>query len=100
MAKKKIPTKYLPRVETKERFHLSDAPFQMSRELGPNPKKFGSLVNMKQEPWKMPLPEFNEELYFKRFKRNRPDNICSIEQIVRDAERRRAERTARKQAAR
>jgi len=29
----------------------------MARELRLNPKKFGSLANTKQEPWKLPLPE-------------------------------------------
>ena len=29
------------------------------------PKKFGSLANTKLEPWKLPLPEFIEELYIK-----------------------------------
>jgi hypothetical protein len=30
------------------------------------------------------LPEFIEELYFKHFKRSRPDSVRSIEQMVRD----------------
>ncbi len=46
----------------------------MARELGMNPKKFGSLANHKQEKWKVPLPEFIEELYYKRFKKEKPDN--------------------------
>jgi hypothetical protein len=51
----------------------------MARELGLNPKKFGSLANTKQEPWKLPLPEFIEELYFKCFNKSRPDSVRSIE---------------------
>jgi hypothetical protein len=43
----------------------------MARELGLNPKKFGGLANHKQEPWKVPLPDFIEELYKKRFKKIR-----------------------------
>ena len=54
----------------------------MARELGMNPKKFGSLANTKQEPWKLLLPDFIEELYFKHFKKNQPDNVRSIEQMV------------------
>ena len=54
----------------------------MARELGMNPKKFGSLANTKQEPWKLPLPNFIEELYFKHFKKRRSDNVRSIEQMV------------------
>ncbi|MCD4811503.1 hypothetical protein K8R14_02755, partial [bacterium] len=52
------------------------------RELGLNPKKFGKLANHKQEPWKLPLPDFIEELYFKRFKKDRPEVVKSIERIV------------------
>jgi hypothetical protein len=43
-----------------------------------NPKKFGNLANHKQEPWKAPLPDFIEELYFKRFKKERPDVITKL----------------------
>jgi len=39
----------------------------MARELGLNPKKLGSLDNHHQEPWKLPLGQFIEELYAKRF---------------------------------
>ncbi len=39
-----------------KRFHLSDLPIQMARELGLNPKKCGGLANHRQEPWKLPLP--------------------------------------------
>jgi hypothetical protein len=39
----------------------------MARELGLNPKKLGSLDNHRQEPWKLPLREFIEELHAKRF---------------------------------
>jgi hypothetical protein len=68
----------------------------MGRELGLNPKKFGSLANTKQEPWKLPLPEYVEELYFKHFKKNRPDNVRSIEQMVRDYRRKKQERKMRR----
>ena len=68
----------------------------MARELGLNPKKFGSLANTKQEPWKLPLPEYIEELYFKHFKKNRPDNVRSIEQIVKDYRRKKQEKKIRR----
>ncbi len=45
---------------------------QMAKELGMNPKKFASLANHKQERWKAPLPEFIEDLYYKRFKKSTP----------------------------
>jgi hypothetical protein len=55
--------------EAQKRFHLSDLHIQMARELGLNPKKFGGLANHRQEPWKLPLPEFIAECYIKRFHR-------------------------------
>jgi hypothetical protein len=42
---------------------------QMARELGMNPAKLGKIDNHQREPWKLPLPEFIEELYRKRFGR-------------------------------
>ena len=68
----------------------------MARELGMNPKKFGKLANHKQEPWKEPLPDFIETLYWKRFKKECPDNVRSIEQAVKDRKKKQAERKARK----
>ena len=97
MAKKQIiPQKYQVWVEVRRRYHLSDAQVQMARELGLNPHKFGKLANEKQEPWKKPLPEFIEEIYFKRFGRRRPDVVRSIEQLVQDQRGKKAERKARK----
>jgi hypothetical protein len=58
-------------IEAKRRYRLSDMHIQMARELGMNPKKFGSLANHKQEPWKAPLPVFIESIYFKRFKKRK-----------------------------
>jgi hypothetical protein len=55
----------------------------MARELGMNPKKLGKLDNHDQEPWKLPLPAFIEHLYVKRFGRERPDIVRSIEERVR-----------------
>ena len=62
-------------IEARKKFHLSDMHIQMARELGMNPKKFGSLANHKQEKWKAPLPIFIEDLYFKRFKKEKPNII-------------------------
>ncbi|MFP4029806.1 MAG: hypothetical protein ACLFWL_18665 [Candidatus Brocadiia bacterium] len=85
--KKNLSPKYQPWVDARKRFHLSHAHVQMARELGMNPKKLGGKANYKQEPWKLPLPEFIEELYFKRFGKTRPDNVRSIEQMVQDKKR-------------
>jgi len=62
-------------IDAKKKYRLSDKHIQMARELGMNPIKFGSLANHKQEKWKAPLPEFIEELYIKRFRKERPDTI-------------------------
>src|SRR6266446_246206 len=81
MAKKpaQIPTNLQPWIEARRKFHLSHAHVQMARELGMNPKKLGKLDNADQEPWKLPLPAFIESLYQKRFGKDRPDAVKSIE---------------------
>jgi hypothetical protein len=65
-------------ITAKKKFRLSDMHIQMARELGMNPKKFGGLANHKQEPWKTPLPIFIEELYYKHFKKEKPDSIKKL----------------------
>ena len=65
-------------IEAKKKFKLSDTHIQMAQELGMNPKKFGSLSNHKQEPWKVPLPDFIEDIYFKRFKKDKPDVVKKL----------------------
>lgn len=81
----KIPPKLKLWFDVRRRFKLSDAEIQMARELGLNPKKFGSLANEKQQPWKLPLREFIAECYFKRFKRELPELVRTLEQVI-DAE--------------
>lgn len=94
---KKVPEKYQIWIEARKRFHLSDAQIQMARELGLNPKKFGKLANHEQEPWKVPLPQFIEDIYFKRFGKRQPDQVRSIEQLVKAQEKKKAaHRAARK----
>ena len=66
-------------IEAKKKYHLSNSHIQMARELGMNPEKFGSLANHKQEKWKAPLPDFIEELYSKRFKKEKPDTIKKLQ---------------------
>ena len=70
-------------MDARKRHHLSHAHVQMARELGMNPKKFGRIDNYKQEPWKAPLPIFIEDLYFKRFGKDRPDRVLPVEQLFR-----------------
>jgi hypothetical protein len=82
--KQTIPEKYQVWIDARQKYHLSHAQIQMARELGLNPKKFGKLDNHQQEPWKAPLPNFIEIIYFKRFGKVQPDNIKSIEQLFKD----------------
>ena len=84
--KKKIPDKYQIWIEARRRYHLSDVHIQMARELGMNPKKFGKIANEKQELWKEPLPAFIERIYFKRFGRERPVDVKSIEEVLKAKE--------------
>jgi hypothetical protein len=95
--KKGIPEKFQIWIDVRRRYHLSDAHIQMARELGMNPKKFGNIAIDKQEPWKAPLPAFIEHIYLKRFGRDRPANVKSIEEIFRAKEKKKEERRKRKE---
>jgi hypothetical protein len=83
VSRKRIPPQFQIWIDARERHHLSHAQVQMARELGLNPAKLGKIDNHKQEPWKLPLPEFIEHLYEKRFGKPRPDTVLSIEDMVR-----------------
>jgi len=95
--KKKIPERHQVWIDARKRFRLSDAHIQMARELAMNPKKFGKLDNHDQEPWKAPLSDFIESVYLRRFGKTRPAQVKSIEQIVKDQAKKKAERKALKQ---
>ena len=69
-----------------KRHRLSDKQVQMARELGLNPDKLGKIDNHKQEPWKAPLPQFIEHIYFKRFKREEPETVKPLKQILKEME--------------
>jgi hypothetical protein len=86
-------------IDARKRHHLSHAQVQMARELGMNPAKLGKLDNHKQEPWKQPLPQFIEELYFDRFGKTAPDTVVSIEERVRIEQKKKQARRAAKQQA-
>ena len=81
---KRIPAKLQPWFEARRRFKLSHAHIQMARELGMNPKKFGSLANANQEPWKVPLQEFIARCYRKRFGHSELEHVRSLEGQVAD----------------
>ncbi|UCH23689.1 MAG: hypothetical protein JSU83_11030 [Deltaproteobacteria bacterium] len=93
----KIPERLQVWIDARKKYHLSHAHIQMARELGLNPRKFGKIANNRQEPWKAPLPVFIEDIYFKRFRKKRPDNIKSIEQILKDRLKSKEKRRIKKQ---
>ena len=87
-------------IDARKRHYLSHAQVQMARELGMNAAMLGKLDNHKQEPWKLPLPQFIEELYLKQFGKIAPDTVMSIEERVRLAhEAKEARRGAKQQSA-
>ena len=68
----------------------------MARELGMNPENLRKLDNHDQEPWKVPLRQFIQHLYFKRFGKQRPDVVQTIEEkVFRDAKKKELRREAR-----
>ena len=100
MTRKKPNQKMQAWIAARKRHRLSHAQVQMARELGMNPSKLGKLDNHDQEPWKMPLRQYIGHLYFKRFGKERPDVVLSIEEKVRLDEAKRARRRDVKMAAR
>jgi hypothetical protein len=104
MSKRKRPTAIPPDlqiwIDVRRRHHLSHAHIQMARELGMNPKRMGKIDNHKQEPWKAPLPIFIEDLYCKRFGRERPEAVVTVEQRAQQIAAKKAGRRANKAAGR
>ena len=83
-------------IDALKRHHLTHSHVQMARELGMNPKKLGKMDNDDQEPWKLPLTQYIEHLYFKRFGKESPDVVISIEEkIHRDKEKKARKREAK-----
>ena len=65
----KLPQKYQEWVDARKRHRLSHAHIQMARELGFLPKSLMKIDDNQNKPWKAPLSDYIEDLYFKRFKR-------------------------------
>ena len=63
----------------------------MARELGLNPDKLGKIDNHQQETWKAPMPQFIEEIYFKRFKREAPETVKPLKEIIAEQEKKKKE---------
>lgn len=87
-------------LEAQKRHRLSDMQVQMARELGFKPDSLRKIDNHKQEPWKTPLPQHIENLYEKRFKREKPEIVKSLKQQLKDDEIRRAAKKKAKDARR
>ena len=98
MPKKRVPDDLQVWTDARKRFRLSHEQLQMARELGLNPKKLGKLANQDEEPWKMPLPQFIEHLYRKRFRRDLPELVMSIEEKVAMDHRKKLARREKKRA--
>ncbi|MFH1139518.1 MAG: hypothetical protein V1816_25845 [Pseudomonadota bacterium] len=100
MANKKVKLNQKQRewVEARQQRKLSHAQVQMARELGLNPTKLGQIDNHQQELWKLPLGQYIEHLYFKSFKKERPDVVLSIEEKARlDHEKKALKKEAKKE---
>lgn len=91
-----IPKNEARWVTARQKYRLTDAQIQMARELGMNPDSFSKFADHQHQPWKLPLPQFIEEQYFKRFNKQQPDAIKSIEQLVLERRRKDEARKARK----
>lgn len=76
---------------TQKKHRLSDKHVQMARELGLNPDKLGKIDNHRQETWKAPLPQFIEEIYFKRFKKEAPETVKPLKEIIAEQEKKKKE---------
>lgn len=77
-----LEKKLQPWMTARRQFGLSHAEIQMARELGMNPKKFSALATEKQQPWKRPLGEFIADCYFRQFKRELPERVRTLEEII------------------
>ena len=94
--KQRIPHKFLPWIDARKKFRLSNAHIQMARELGLSPKRFGVYADTTGQPWKVPLSQFIENQYKKQFNKDRPDVVLSMEEIAAAHVAKRAARKARK----
>lgn len=91
-----LPPRLQAWIAARKRFRLSDAHVQMARELQMNPDKLGKLADHRDQPWKAPLPDHIEHLYRKRFGRDRPARVVSIEERFLEQQARKAEQRARR----
>jgi hypothetical protein len=88
----KLPAKYQEWVDARKRHRLSHAHIQMARELGFLPKSLRKIDDHQHKPWKAPLSVHLEDLYFKRFKRERPETVTTIEEMAKRSQQKKSER--------
>ena len=93
-----IPLRLRPWIAARSRWSLSHLHVQMARELGMNPNKLGKLANHRQEPWKLPLPDFIARIYIRRFGKM-PDVVTTVEEVAAAEMARREARKLRKRDA-
>jgi hypothetical protein len=98
MARKRPPDRIQDWIDARKRHRLSHAHVQMARELGLNPRKLGRIDNHRQELWKRPLPDFIEDLYHRRFGRDRPHTVRPLEEHAHSAEKKAVRRDERRTA--
>lgn len=97
MAKQKKPNANLKEwIDARKRHRLSHAQLQMARELGMTPKSLRKLDGNQDQLWKDPLPQYLEYLYAKRFGREQPEVVMSIEEKVKRDEAKKAAKRAAK----
>ncbi len=97
--KQRIPHKFQPWIAVRKKYRLTDAQVQMARELGLSPKRFSNYADRKDQPWKLPLPEFIEALYEKQFGRVAPEVVLTIEAMAAEHQARREAKKLAKQEA-
>ena len=90
----KLPPDLQAWVEARQRFHLSHAHVQNGAGDRAESEELGKIANHKQEPWKAPLPQFIEDIYEKRFHRERPEVVRPIEELQRWRDAKRAQKKA------
>src|SRR5262249_3683481 len=93
-----IPGRLRPWIEARSGLSLSHVHLQMARELGMNTNKLGKLAKHRQEPWKLPLPDFIARIYIKRFGKM-PDVVKTVEEVAAAEMAKRDARRLRKRAA-
>jgi len=88
----------LDRTGTTSRPSATPRPLDGSRRVQScaDAKRIGSLDNHRQEPWKLSLPRFIEDLYLQRFGRSRPEVVLTIEGRARLPAEKKAAKKARK----